>query len=427
MLLAAISAASMWFYVQRVLIPYERADAALYGRPRGNLSDLYPRWLGARELLLHRRDPYSPQITREIQEGYYGRAIDPSRPYDPKDQQGFAYPLYVVFLLAPTVFLPFAVVQSGFFWTLIALSAAAVVMWLRLLNWRISGTTTAALIVLSLGSFPAVQGFKLEQLSLLVCGLLAGSALFLARGRLFLAGFLLALATIKPQLALPFAGWLLLWALARWRERKNFVWGFGGTMAALWAGSEILLPGWMHRFREAVKAYQQYTGGAGSALDVLIGPLITATGVKLLATAIVLGTIAVCWRVRRESAASAQFNLATSLVLAATVVIIPTFAPYNQLLLLPAIFLLLQNRGDLCRGSWLIKVCAALCAFVILWPWLATVSLTLASGMLPAAQVQKAWQLPLYTSLEIPFAVLALLTLYIPGKLASGRRAALAD
>src|ERR1700756_2839096 len=95
--------ASMWFYVQRVLISHQIADAIAHGRPRGNLSDLYPRWLGARELLRHGRNPYSAEITREIQQGYYGRPLDPTRSEDPKDQQGFAYPAYIVFLLAPTV------------------------------------------------------------------------------------------------------------------------------------------------------------------------------------------------------------------------------------------------------------------------------------------------------------------------------------
>src|SRR5205085_5192608 len=106
--------ASMWFYFQRVLIAFQTADAAARNRPRGNLSDLYPRWLGARELILHGRDPYGADVTREIQEGYYGRQLDATRPNDPKDQQGFAYPVYVVFLLAPTVWLPFSAVQAGF-------------------------------------------------------------------------------------------------------------------------------------------------------------------------------------------------------------------------------------------------------------------------------------------------------------------------
>ena len=97
----------MWQYADRILVPYQISDAALHGRPRGNLSDLYPRWLGSRELLLHGRNPYSPEVTRDIQAGYYGRVLDPSRAEDPRDQQAFAYPLYVVFYLAPTIRVPF--------------------------------------------------------------------------------------------------------------------------------------------------------------------------------------------------------------------------------------------------------------------------------------------------------------------------------
>ena len=118
---ALLLAGSMWFYVQHVLIPHQQSEAALYGIPRGNLSDLYPRWLGARELLLHHRNPYSAEVTREIQAGYYGRPLDPALPHDPKDEQRFAYPAYVVFLLAPTITLPFAVAQKAFLWLLVGL------------------------------------------------------------------------------------------------------------------------------------------------------------------------------------------------------------------------------------------------------------------------------------------------------------------
>ncbi len=62
------------------MIPQQVAAATAHDSPRGSLSDLYPRWLGARELLLHHRDPYSPEVTREIQIGYYGRVLDPTRP-----------------------------------------------------------------------------------------------------------------------------------------------------------------------------------------------------------------------------------------------------------------------------------------------------------------------------------------------------------
>ena len=149
----------MWFYVQRVLIPYEKADAAAHERPRGNLSDLYPRWLGARELLLRHRNPYGDDIAIEIQKGYYGRALDPARPNDPKDQQGFAYPVYVVFLLAPLIGLPFHDVQIFFHALLIVLTAASVWLWLRTLRWRLPPLAIVSGIVLVLGCFPAAVSY----------------------------------------------------------------------------------------------------------------------------------------------------------------------------------------------------------------------------------------------------------------------------
>jgi hypothetical protein len=289
LLLALLFAGSMWFYVQRVLVPYQKADAAAHARPRGNLSDLYPRWLGARELLLHHRNPYSSEVTREIQSGYYGRPLDPGRADEPKDQQGFAYPLHVVFLLAPTIGLPFPVVQSGFRWLLVVLTLASVLLWLWVLRWRPSAMVTSILIVLTFGSYAVVQGIKLQQLTLLVSALLAGCGAALVAGYFSLAGFLLALATVKPQLALPVAGWLVLWALSDWRRRQVFFWSFALATAIFLAASEYVLPGWVGQFRDAVAAYRQYTGGAGSLLDVLATPVL---GKILAAAAIVAARFA---------------------------------------------------------------------------------------------------------------------------------------
>jgi hypothetical protein len=100
----------MWgYYAHTRRLIAQRLDTS--GFPERNFSDLFPRWLGTRELLLNGRDPYSPEITREIQRGYYGRPIDNTRSSDPIDEQRFAYPLFVVFLLAPTITLPFTVVK----------------------------------------------------------------------------------------------------------------------------------------------------------------------------------------------------------------------------------------------------------------------------------------------------------------------------
>jgi hypothetical protein len=409
LLLALLLAGSMWFYARQVLVAYQLAEAAAYNRPRGNLSDLYPRWLGARELLLNHRDPYSPELTREIQAGYYGRELDPARPGDPRDQQGFVYPVYVVFLLGPLVRLPFPVVQTGFRCLLVVLTAASVLLWLRALNWRPPAATTAILVVLTLGSFPTVQGIELQQLSLVVSGMIAGGAVLLAGDHFLLAGVVLALATIKPQLALPMLAWLILWAASDFRKRAGLLWGFGLTMAILLAGAQYVLPGWMGRFCGAVSAYRQYTDGAPSLLGVLITPV----WARILTTLIALALVGVCWLARREPANTPAFAVVSALVLAVTVVVIPTFGPYNQLLLLPGVLLIISNRTTLWNRSVLTRAACVIAGPVFFWPWLAALALTVASFVLPGQSVKQAWVMPLWTILYVPFTVLLLLGLVV--------------
>lgn len=401
-------AGSMWFYVQHVLIGRQEAEAALHGIPRGNLSDLYPRWLGARELLLHHRDPYSAEVTRQIQIGYYGRALDSSRPYDPTDEQGFAYPVYVVFLLAPTIGLPFPAVQVGFRWFLIALTAGSVLLWVRTLHWPISWSAIAAATVLTLGSFPGLQGIKLQQLSLLVSGLIAGCVVLLVEGHPVAAGVLLALATIKPQLVLLLSAWLLLWAASNWHRRQGFVWGFVLALGAFFAASQYLLPGWIGQFRQAVAAYRRYTAGASSVLDVLVTP---GWGTAL-AVAIILALAITCWRNRFAARDSTSFHRITILVLAVTVVVMPKAAPYNQVLLLPGVLLVLRDWRMVWGSGRLARACTVISGGIVFWPWVAACGLTVASLFLPPPAVQKGWAAPVYTSLATPLAVAVLLALY---------------
>jgi len=404
-LAAFVMAASMWFYVQHVLVPYQQADAARHDRPRGNLSDLYPRWLGARELLLRHRDPYSPEVTKEIQAGYYGRPLDAGRPGDPRDQQGFVYPLYVVFLLAPTVKLPFSTVMAGFRWLLVLLTAASVPIWLGVIRWRPPRRVLAIMLLLTLGSFPAVQGIKLEQLSLLVSALIAAASGLLVGGHLLLAGGLLAIASIKPQLVVPLAGWFALWTAGDWRRRWPLLAGFSLTLGVLLVAAEQILPGWMGRFREAVAAYGQYTGGGGSLLDVLVTP----KAGKVLAAGVILLVAWLGWQKRAAPAGSVDFSFTLATVLAATVVVIPMFAPYNQLLLLPAILLLTRSWRELWQRNLGTRTLLVITASLVLWPWLATLGLVLGPLVVPPGVLERAWAAPLYTSVPIPLATLALL------------------
>lgn len=127
LVLLLICSASMYFYWGRVPqnIDAMAPSAAARDFP---LTDLYAQWFGTRELVLHHRDPYSDQITRELQEACYGETLNNSQASLLTHQQRFAYPLYVVLLLAPTVKLQFHTVQSMMWWLLAITTASSVLL-----------------------------------------------------------------------------------------------------------------------------------------------------------------------------------------------------------------------------------------------------------------------------------------------------------
>ncbi|MFZ3341760.1 MAG: glycosyltransferase family 87 protein [Terriglobales bacterium] len=393
------------------MIPYQTIDAAAHDKPRGNLSDLYPRWVGARELLLRGWNPYGEEVTREAQKGYYGRVVDGSHAGDPRDQQAFAYPAYVVFALAPTVHLPFAPVQRGFFYLLIFLTAASAVIWLRVLgvdgasNWRGRNLFVASIvaIILTLGSLPVMQGLKLQQLSLLVAGLIAIAVWLLIHDHPIASGIVLALAAMKPQLVVLLLFWLGIWTLGDVRRRYQWAASFCVAMALQICAAEWYLPHWIPQFWRAVREYRDYTG-AISVLEESAGRWL---GRGLEALAFIL-LIRFCWRARSRAANTVAFARMTSMVLAFTVLLIPTDSVYNQVLLLPALLVLFEDRATLWRSK-AARVLLLAAGALVAWPWISSVALATLSFIWPEETIGRAWAVPFWTALLIPVGVAAVM------------------
>lgn len=295
-----------------------------------SLNDLYPVWWGSRELLVHHRDPYSRDVSGEIQTAFYGSPLPPGEYVD--KECCFAYPIYHSFLLAPAVGASFAKVSLVFLWLLAAATAASVACW-----WFVAGHDMRLLplvIPLVLVSPPVAQGLDLHQLTLFVVALLAISAALLRSNHAVLAGAVLAYATIKPHLVLLPICWLLLWAVSDWRNRKNLVVGFATTMALLFAVSEIVMPRWLPSFLAQLYYYRHLTGQG--VLDILYGRRIALW----LACFCMLAVFFMMWRRRKAP----DFMPMLAFVLVAEVFIMPGLkALINLVLLMPAIFLVLRK------------------------------------------------------------------------------------
>ncbi len=358
------------------------------------LTDLYPRWYGAREVLLHHRDPYSADVTREIQLAYDGR------------EQRFNYPLYIILFLAPTVGMKFSSAHFVFWWVLSVVTGLSLALWVSVIPLELSLLARVTLFAMVLSSVPVLQGLSLLQFGLLVAGLLSGAVAAVVAGRLFLAGILLALATIKPPMSLLAISWFVVWVSGDWRRRRPLIWGFALTLAVLILASECLVPGWTLRYPGVLSAYTKHAD-ATPLISVFL-PLSLRWPVAvggLLATALF------CWRVRRQPATSPHFILAFAFVSTLTVLIMPTaLSPYNHLLLLPAVPLILYRWTELWSRSLLSRVVVSLFAGLAILPWL--LALVTVGLLLPTrAWIVNSRLAPLYASLLLPFAVLGLLIL----------------
>jgi len=254
-----------------------------------------------------------------------------------------------------------------------------------------------------MGWLPMVQGIKLQQLSLLVAGLLATCGACLAGGWLLLAGGLLALATIKPQLTWPLVLWLLLWASSEWRSRRRFVLGFALVMLLLLGGSQLLLPAWLPMFVAAIGQYHQYTQNQ-SVLVWMFGSILG----RIMEALSLLACAACLWGVRREPATSREFGRALGLVLALTVVIVPMFAPYNQVLLAPAILALVRSPVSAEPILPAVRLAGMVGGVMLVWPWIATLALSAASLWLTPELRQRLWPMPFYSNFMVPIFIFGL-------------------
>jgi hypothetical protein len=298
-----------------------------------NYNDLTSRWIGS-QAALRGQNPYSPEVTRQIQTAYYGRPLDPSEDREPQE---FAYPLYVALLIAPLTHLSLQKACLGFVLAVAPLLLIGFFLCARAINLQISSARTALIAVLALFSWPAMWGLRLQQLTLPVAAFVFIAFYLLMRRRNGAAGALLALAMIKPQLVVPLILWLFVWAILR--RSWSFIAAFLATFGFLLLWAQVKLPGWLRYWREDLHGYGPHT-----AL-----PLQTICGhwPGLIATILLAAyCVSVLWRLRHAPPGSTEFALAFSLALASTLSLTLTKLPviYNQVLLMPGCVILVQKR-----------------------------------------------------------------------------------
>jgi hypothetical protein len=307
-----------WFYGLKV----STMGLEAMGKAIPPFVDLFPAWYGSREVILHHGDPYSDQVTTQIQEAIYDRTASSGM-----DQQRFAYPVFSVILFFPFALAPLPLAEKLAFVVFIALMVASIAWW----TGKMKARHLLLASLLAAATFPCYYVLVALQPTLIVATAMAAACAAARRGRLLLSGLLLALACVKPQLAIGVFVPLFAWAVHDLRRRWTLPLAFSCSGVALLAFGQLLLPGWIPEWVGVVRAYAGYARATSAILSLGRLPGI------VLAAAIVAAVAIAVWRHRDDL----PF---TSALCVSTVLLVVPLHLYDQFLLMVPALWLFANR-----------------------------------------------------------------------------------
>jgi len=91
---------------------------------------------------------------------------------------------------------------------------------------------------------------------------------------------------------------------------------------------------------------------------------------------------------------------------------VPSYGPYNQVLLIPALLIIAKERRTIWHRSIANRVLFLITASLVFWPWVSSTALAGLSFVLPQQTVERGWAIPFWTVLQIPVGVAALMLVH---------------
>lgn len=229
--------------------------------PGGN--DFLVHWVGARNFLTEGISPYSEQTALDIQTIAYGRAAQ-----EGEHELRVAYPLYSLALFSPFALISDFTMARAVWMTLLELSLIAIgFLSLRLIHSRVPAWLTASVVVFSLVSYHGVRPLINGNAVIVITLIMLAVILLISHSKDELAGLLLAFTTIKPQNAILFVLFIILWAI--FTKRTKIIYWFIGTMVILVGFSMLLIPDWIVQNLREIFRYSSYNP-AGSPGAVMV-------------------------------------------------------------------------------------------------------------------------------------------------------------
>jgi Glycosyltransferase family 87 len=335
-------------------------------QPGGN--DFYPRWAGGCLWLRQGADPYAASTTRAIQEGIYRRPALPE-----EDQAAYAYPIYAVVFTWPLCLTQdFSVARALWMTALSHMLVGGALLARTLSGWRPAWRLWPWVLAWTILVYPNARALVLGQMSVVVFLLVLGALAAIRVGRDGVAGLLLALSTVKPQVVLLIVPFLLIWSA--YQRRWAVVIGFAVSLTALVGLPLLAHPAWPAEFMRQLNAYTSYTE-LGSVTWIIASHYLGLPPiVEWAITFALLGWLAWEWY-RSRHLAFGQMLWTASLTLVITHFVAPrTATTHFGLLILPLFMVFaLHSRSYPDRASFAASLVLVVLLIGTWWLFLATV------------------------------------------------------
>lgn len=328
-------------------------------RIQGGEDFLLP-WIGARGFLIEKIDPYSVDITHEVQTIYHQHQAN-------KNEYPFRmdYPFYILVLFFPLAYIGEISLARGFWMMLLEGALITTVMLnIAVTDWRPRRVTLILFLLFCLFGFYSIYSIIQGNVTIIFALLFGGILVALREGKDEVAGGLLALITYKWEVSGLFMVFVFIWTLSQHRWRVLMV--FLMTLAVMVFVATIIFPSWPLPFLSSVvtnlRTSHGWTPGA------IFQKLWPGIGDKLswALTLTLFGILILEWRAVRGKEFR-QFLWVTCLTLTATPLLGIPADPANFIVLflpLALVFTVMEERwGHF--GRW--SVAAAIFLLMSLW------------------------------------------------------------
>jgi len=333
-----------------------------YATQNQDMNKFVPRWKGTRLFMIEGLNPYSQETTNEVEQMVYGRSARSN------EETGlFVYPFYSILLYAPFALFSEYNVAFSLWMTVLELALAAlIVVSLLLSDWRPSVLLIMILFVYTFLWYHALRPLISGNISILIALFITAAFLAIQSELDVFAGFLLALASIKPQMVLVVYIFISIWAISK--GRWTIIWGLIGSLFFMAAAGSLFVQNWVIEYIRQLIRYSEviFISTPGSIISHWLPGVGTQTGWIL--TGVMVALLLIEWRACLGQD-SRWFIWTAMLTLVASSVIGVYITLENYIMLYPAMILILSiwdKRWGL-LGKWLMMLFFLLTSIGIWW------------------------------------------------------------